>query len=224
MPLGASITWGLLSTDGNGYRNDLMTLLKKGGVSDAVYVGSRNNGTMEDNAVEGWPGYLIDAITHKARESVPKYLPNVILLNAGTNDCVRDVDIDSTTQQSKIEPELTSNSTYDIGTRMRLMVEYLIEWSPRSTVVMSTLVNNMNSATQTRVDDANAKFRDVAKELQGEGLRVVLAEMDAAAGGPNKTTMADVTHPDDIGYGLMANRWYAALVDASQRGFIVQPE
>lgn len=224
MPLGASITWGLLSTDGNGYRNDLLTLLEKGGVRDAAYVGSRNNGTMADNAVEGWPGLLIDAITHKAREAVPRYLPNVILLNAGTNDCVRDVDVDSTTQLSLVEPALTSNSTYDIGTRMRLMVEYLVEWSPRATVVMSTLVNNMEPATQARVDDANAKFRHVARELQGEGLRVVLAEMDAAAGGPNKTTMADVTHPDDTGYGLMANRWYAALVDASKRGFIVQPE
>ncbi|KUI54534.1 Uncharacterized protein YpmR [Cytospora mali] len=222
MPLGASITYGWLSTDGNGYRQDLLNLLTSAGVTDVTYVGSRHNGTMANNAVEGWPGLRIDQVLTKARSSVPTYLPNVILLNVGTNDCVQNFDMDSTTRTSPVEPELTANASYTVGSRMRIMVEDLFGWSPNATVVMSTLINNLNYKTQARVVDANKKFRAVAKELQAEGKRVVLAEMDNAAGGPTKATMADVTHPNDAGYSLMAKRWYAALKEAGDKGFINQ--
>ncbi|ROW00934.1 hypothetical protein VSDG_02768 [Cytospora chrysosperma] len=223
MPLGASITWGLLSTDGNGYRNDLLELLQQGGNRDVTYVGSRNNGTMADNAVEGWPGDRIDQLLPKARASVPRYLPNVVLVNAGTNDCVQDFDLDATTRPSPTEPGLTGDPAYTVGTRMRALVDGLLGWSPNATVVLSTLINNVDAVTQTRIDDANEQFRAVAREMQSEGKRVVLAEMTAAAGGPDLSMMADVTHPNDAGYALMAKRWYAALVEASQKGFIVPP-
>jgi lysophospholipase L1-like esterase len=224
MPLGASITWGLLSTDGNGYRNDLLELLLQGGNPDVTYVGSRNNGTMADNAVEGWPGDRIDQLLPKARASVARYLPNVVLVNAGTNDCVQDFDLDATTRPSPTEPGLTGDPAYTVGTRMRALVEGLLGWSPNTTVVLSTLINNLDAGTQARIDDANEQFRAVARELQSEGKRVVLAEMTAAAGGPDLSMMADVTHPNDAGYALMAKRWYAALVEASQKGFIVPPK
>lgn len=223
MPLGASITYGLLSTDKNGYREDLLNLIQQGGNSQVTYVGSRRSGDMAENAVEGWPGLRIDEVLPKARDAVPKYKPNVILVNAGTNDCVQDWDIDSTTQQSTVEPELTANATFTVGTRMRMFVEDLFTMVPDATVIMSTLILNQDAATNKRVDDANGKFRSVAAALQADGRRVVLADMDASAGGPNITTMADVTHPNDVGYALMANRWYVALTEASSRGMIVAP-
>lgn len=228
MPLGASITYGWLSTDGNGYREHLLTRLLDEGLSSTTatavsYVGSRHHGIMTQNEVEGWPGLRIDQILPKARTSVPRYLPNVILLNAGTNDCVQDFDVDSTTRASHAEPQLTSDASDNVGSRLRAVVGGLLGWSPNVTVVVSTLVNNMNAATQARVDDANGQFRDVTRDMQAAGMRVVLADMSAAAGGPNRTTMTDVTHPNDDGYALMANRWYAALVEANEKGFIVQP-
>lgn len=48
LPLGASLTWGLLSDSGNGYRKPLRDALRFDGW-DVDMVGSRNNGTMEDN-------------------------------------------------------------------------------------------------------------------------------------------------------------------------------
>lgn len=224
MPLGASITYGWLSTDGNGYREDLLGLLQRGGNSKVTYVGSRNNGTMSENAVEGWPGYRIDQVMAKASTAVPHYLPNVILINVGTNDCVQNWNMDNTTVQSKVEPSLTTNATFGVGDRMRSFVDQLLVWSPNATVVLSTLILNKNNATNTRVNDANSQYRDAAAALKAEGKRVVLADMTTAAGGPNITTMADVTHPNDVGYALMANRWYIALQEASQEGLIVAPE
>lgn len=224
MALGASITYGFLSTDGNGYRDDLRGLLQRGGNTDVTYVGSRNNGTMTDNAVEGWPGYRIDQVMPKAQTAVPASRPNVILLNVGTNDCVQNFDMNNTTRISALAPVLTANANYTIGDRMRILVDDLFNWSPNATVIMSTLILNKMAETNKRVDDANAKFAAVAASLQAEGRRVVLANMSAAAGGPNLSTMADVTHPNDIGYSMMANRWYIALKEASDRKFIVAPQ
>jgi hypothetical protein len=48
LPLGASITWGLRSTDGNGYRKALRDQLRWKGF-EVNMVGSRANGTMVDN-------------------------------------------------------------------------------------------------------------------------------------------------------------------------------
>lgn len=224
MPLGASITFGFRSSDGNGYRDELQLLLQKSGSKNVEYVGSRQHGSMAENSVEGWPGLRIDQVLPKAQASVPVDLPNVVLLNLGTNDCVQNWNMDNTTRNSTTAPELTANATYTVGSRMRMMVEDVLQWSPNATVVMSTLINNKVPATQTRVEDANEQFRAVAADLQGRGQKVVLAEMTSAAGGPNMTTMSDITHPNDVGYAMMANRWYLALVEASNKGMITAPQ
>lgn len=223
MPLGASITYGLLSTDKNGYREDLLNLIQQGGTTQATYVGSRRSGDMAQNAVEGWPGLRIDEVLPKAKDAVPKYMPNVILLNLGTNDCVQDFDLDTTTQLSTLAPELTNNADFNVGTRMQAFVEDLFDMAPNVTVVMSTLILNQTPLTNTRVNDANTQFRSVAAAMQAAGRRVVLADMSVAAGGPNSTTMADGTHPNNIGYSLMANRWYIALTEASNKNMLLAP-
>lgn len=223
MPLGASITYGWLSTDGNGYREDLLGLLSRGGNTAVSYVGSRHNGTMSNNAVEGWPGYRIDQVLAKAAAAVPRDEPNVVLLNVGTNDCVQRWNINATTKHSTAAPALTANATFDVGTRLRMLVDDVLAWSPNATVVMSTLILNKNNATNALVNVANAQFRSVAADLQAAGRRVVLADMTTAAGGPNRTTMADHTHPNDVGYAMMANKWYEALTEAGKKGFIVNP-
>jgi hypothetical protein len=71
MPLGASITYGLKSSDGNGYRKALRDQIVAYG-NDVNMVGSRRNGSMEDNDVEGWPGYVIDQVQAKANVAVSK--------------------------------------------------------------------------------------------------------------------------------------------------------
>lgn len=56
LPLGSSITYGTGSTDGNGYRLNLLKLLSG---SKVEYIGSVRNGEMADNYNEGHPGYTI---------------------------------------------------------------------------------------------------------------------------------------------------------------------
>ncbi|KAK5132323.1 hypothetical protein LTR08_009158 [Meristemomyces frigidus] len=74
MPAGASITFGINSSDGKGYRKDLADLLAGNPVN---FIGTQHGGTVFDTACEGYPGKRIGQ------------KPNVILINVGTNDCVQ---------------------------------------------------------------------------------------------------------------------------------------
>lgn len=218
MPLGASITFGFTSTDGNGYRSTLRNLITAGG-NLVNMVGEYQNGTMQDNDVEAVVGLRIDEIYAKAQATVPQFLPNVILVNAGTNDCTQDWNMDQTTQLSTAAPSLTSTPTDDVGTRMQALLESLYAMSPDATVILSTLVVNGNAAAEANVLDANAKYKALAATLQALGRRLVVADMDTDQG-PQPTQLVDGTHPTDAGYQEMANVWYNALIEASARGFL----
>ena len=83
MPTGASITFGINSSDGNGYRSDLRDMFSCNQVN---YIGTQHGGTMSGNACEGYPGKRIGQIqTLITNNSILSHKPNVILINAGTN-------------------------------------------------------------------------------------------------------------------------------------------
>ncbi|KAB5545854.1 SGNH hydrolase-type esterase domain-containing protein [Coniochaeta sp. 2T2.1] len=204
MPLGASITWGQASSDGNGYRGVLRDMLANSG-NPVNMVGSQHHGTMVDNDNEGWPGYVIDQVYAKANASVPAWKPNVILVNAGTNDCSQDRNVGHA------------------GERMLAMLEQLFVLSPRATVLLSSLVVNKNATTERQVVTVNEQYRTVAEELKARGRRLVYVEMQNEDG-PQKGDLSDNTHPNDKGYRKMAILWYNALVDASRAGLLQAPE
>lgn len=204
MPLGASITWGELSTDGNGYRLPLRRSLERGS-NPVNMVGSRKSGSMTDNDNEGWPGFVVDEVHKKANASVPVWKPNVVLINAGTNDCIQDLDVSHA------------------GDRMRRMVHGVLDMSPRATVILSSLLVNKKKATEANVLIVNTQYRALAKDLRASGKRVVFADMHASDG-PLVGDLADDTHPNDAGYRKMAAIWQRAMVEASAAGFLISPE
>lgn len=204
MPLGASITWGQASSDGNGYRGVLRTILTSAG-NPVNMVGSQHHGSMADNDNEGWPGYVVDQVYAKANASVPTWKPNVILVNAGTNDCTQNKSIDHA------------------GDRMLAMLEHLFVLSPRATILLSSLIVNKNSTVEERVLSVNDEYRTVAAALKAKGRRLVFVEMHGPDG-PQLADMSDNTHPNDRGYKKMATLWYNGLVDASKAGLLEAPE
>lgn len=210
MPLGASITYGQGSSDGNGYRGVLRARLIAGYHGNAVnMVGSRRAGTMRDSDVEGWPGFRIAEVHAKARASVPAWKPNVVLVNAGTNDATQGWSVGSA------------------GQRMEDMIRDLWAMSPRAVVVLSTLlVNTKNAESARNVAAINRQFGEVVKRLGGgkqEGKRIVLVDMQGEDG-PGREDLADDTHPNDEGYRKMANVWMKGLVAASDAGWLQAPE
>jgi lysophospholipase L1-like esterase len=139
---------------------------------------------------EGVSGDRIDQVASRAASSVPANQPNVILINAGTNDAGQDFEVDSA------------------GQRMRDMIDSILSEVPDALVVLSTLLPSGNSDTQNRVDDINEQFRAVQS---GFGGNVVLADMAMNIGLEH---IHDGTHPDVEGEQMMSNLWVAAIQSA----------
>ncbi|KAL0936022.1 gdsl-like lipase acylhydrolase [Colletotrichum truncatum] len=204
MPLGASITYGLTSSDGNGYREKLRNALIADG-NPVDMVGFHPNGTMEDNDNEGWAGFRIDEVLAKAKISVPQTLPNLVLINAGTNDCVQNRDI------------------ANAGARTLEMMEYIWETSRRSSIVLSTLLPNGVASREACVLQVNEQFKKLVNEQQAKSKKVVLVDMHSDRG-PLMSDLVDGTHPSDEGYAKMATLWFEGIKDAASRGWLEAPE
>ncbi|KAI0443096.1 carbohydrate esterase family 3 protein [Xylaria telfairii] len=204
MPLGASISYGVTSSDGNGYRQYLRDQIVDYG-NDVNMVGSRRNGTMEDNDVEGWPGDIIDQVHTKANEALPKYKPNVVLINVGTNDCTGNIDL------------------ANAGKRMSSLIDDVYKGSSRATVILSTLLVRSDPSKQKCVEYVNSQFKSVAAAQRANGRRLVLVDMQPPAG-PTTSQLSDGTHPTDFGYAKMANVWFKGIQEADDAGFLLNKE
>lgn len=200
MPLGGSVTRGVGSSDGTGYRKSLLQMLRLHGLN-ARMVGSRKDGSMPNNDHEGWRGFTIDEIGRKAKKSVEELSPNIFMVNAGSNDCL---------QFFKIT---------EAGRRMDKMLDYLWLASPQSTVLLSTLLVNADKEVDSVVKRFNDQFRALAEKKATGQKRIVLVDMYTSEG-PDIQGLVDGIHPDDEGYDRMARLWFRGIQEAMQKGFI----
>lgn len=191
MPLGASITWGTSSTDGNGYREALRRHLADDAGLAVDMVGSQRSGTAADNDNEGHPGYRIDAVAAGADGWIAAARPDVVLLNVGTNDMLQHHDL--------------ANAPARLGA----LVDQILRAAPAATVVVSTLVPNVDATVESRVRAYNSQLPGIVQAKAAAGKKVRLADFHA------NLTLADIgadgIHPTDGGYRKLADVWYSAL-------------
>ncbi|KAL3468175.1 SGNH hydrolase-type esterase domain-containing protein [Aspergillus heterothallicus] len=206
LPLGASITYGVHSSDANGYRRVLRDQLRSDGW-EVNMVGSQSNGNMRDYDLEARPGNTIDQVRTATSPSLP-CKPNVVLINAGTNDCRLGIDINNA------------------GARMRSLIENVLSASDMqdTLIVLSTLLPSGNAAIARNTPAVNEQFRALVRTMRREGRHIVLAEMSGLIYPDDFTQKGQVddTHPGDAGYAKMARIWRDAIRDASRQGLISQ--
>ncbi|MEW1838404.1 GDSL-type esterase/lipase family protein [Nonomuraea angiospora] len=201
MPLGDSITYGVESSDGNGYRDELYAYLKAS-APDVDFVGSVRAGSMSDRDNEGHPGDRIGEIAAFAYCSVPRYQPNVITLHAGTNDM---------------------NQNYNLSqapTRLKKLINQALTHSPRATVLVAKLIPTGKDGLQPRIDAYNAALPGMVEDLQSEGKHVLLVDMSRVLVSDG---LENDAHPTDAGYAKMADAWYGAVLQANAKGWIQTP-
>jgi hypothetical protein len=165
-------------------------------------VGSRDRGVMIDNQVEGWPGYVIDEVAKKAELSIP-LLPNIVLLNAGTND-MKDND----------DPT-------NAHTRLGKLVDRLLSAIPDTVVIVSTLLPNKDNATEARIEAYNSQLVGMVNNRSEAGKKVLLVDMHSSCF--STKDLNDSTHPTDKGYLKMAGVFYDGIQNASRRNWITAP-
>ncbi|KAH7098051.1 lipolytic enzyme [Auriculariales sp. MPI-PUGE-AT-0066] len=198
LPLGDSITYGVQSSDGTGYRNTLHKLLEPGNTVD--FIGSVKAGTMTDNDNEGHSGWTIDQIAGAANysQAMPSK-PNVVALHAGTND-------------------IYGGNFGTAINRLTTLVDNLTLGYPSTVLLLSTIIPY--PASQSSVDQFNTNITNLVTNRAAAGRKIVLASMSSVL----SSDLADGVHPNDNGYKKMANAWYAAFATAAQKGWIVAPQ
>ncbi|KAI1637549.1 SGNH hydrolase-type esterase domain-containing protein [Biscogniauxia mediterranea] len=209
MFLGASVTRGDVSTGNLGYRQPLHERMTARG-NLVNFVGSQRLGDFPDNDLEAYPGNRVDQVHEHSTHIVPQTKPNLFVLHVGSNDCLQHWD------------------TPNLGKRMRDLINYLFDTSPRATVIMSTLMTNTVPDAERCILDVNIQIRKLASALEREGRPVVMAEMHSEQGLADRPLPEDIspdgTHPYDAGYAMLADIFWKAILEADERGFFQPPE
>ncbi|MEV6006929.1 ricin-type beta-trefoil lectin domain protein [Streptomyces sp. NPDC051976] len=201
MPLGDSITWGIGSSSGNGYRGFLGNQLTAEG-HPLDFVGSLRNGTMPDPDNEGHSGWRIDQIAGIANSVLAGYRPDVITLEIGTNDL---------------------NGNYQVATapdRLSALIDQITGDLPDATVLVGTVIVSTSGTEEANRPAFNAKLPGIVQAKQAAGEHVRLVDMSALSA----ADLSDSLHPNDTGYSKMAAAFHAGVQAADAAGWINPPD
>ncbi|KUO15161.1 ricin-type beta-trefoil lectin domain protein [Streptomyces dysideae] len=200
MPLGDSITWGVGSSTGNGYRGPLWNRLAADG-HPLDFVGTGRNGSMSDPDNEGHSGYHINEIAALADASLTRYRPNVVTLHIGTNDLIGASGADAAIAELR---SLVNQITADV---------------PDATVLVASLVVSTNSSEEQWRGMYNQAIRQIVSEAQAAGKHVAFVDMSSLT----TADLADPLHPNDSGYQKMADAFHRGVQSADSAGWLKNP-
>ncbi|MEU1853882.1 ricin-type beta-trefoil lectin domain protein [Streptomyces sp. NPDC019990] len=200
MPLGDSITWGVGSSTGNGYRGPLWNRLAADG-HPLDFVGTGRSGSMSDPDNEGHSGYKIHQVAALTDASLTRYRPNVVMLHIGTNDL---------------------NESYEVPTataRLRSLVDQITVAAPDATVLVASLVVSTSGSEEQYRGAYNQAIPQIVRDAQSTGKRVAYVDMS----GLTTADLADVLHPNDTGYQKMADAFHRGIQSADNAGWLRNP-
>jgi lysophospholipase L1-like esterase len=200
MPLGDSITWGVGSSTGNGYRASLWDALAADG-HPVDFVGTVRGGSMSDPDNEGHSGYRIDQIAALTDASLTRYRPNVVTLHIGTNDL-----------NGNYQPSTAAD-------RLRSLVNQVTAAAPDATVLVASLVVSTSGSEEQYRAAYNQATRQIVSDAQATGKRVAFVDMSSLT----TADLADPLHPNDAGYQKMADAFHRGVQAADSAGWLKDP-
>jgi lysophospholipase L1-like esterase len=202
MPLGDSITFGLQSSTGGGYRVELFrkTLADRHPIT---FVGRQATGpNMLDGQVfprnnEGYSGATIatggNQLANRVDAAFAANPPDIVLLHIGTNNLYQG---------------LGQGVTDQLGA----LIDQIISDAPDALVVVAQ-ITPLGSATNG-VQAYNAAIPAIVQQRVDAGKHLLLVNMSSAFAAANTNVsalLADGVHPNDQGYAIMAQTWYDAI-------------
>jgi len=192
MPLGNSITKGVGSSHGGGYRLHLYSLLTNyGTVFD--FVGGENQGSgLPDTDHEGHGGWRVDQILGDIHDFLDQSPADVIFLHIGTND----VSINESAEEIYNEIIALINAIYD--------------FYPDTKLYISTLIPRQDSK-QSVNDTFNTFIPAITNLISNANYEIYLVDNAARFTQNNNWQsqwMDDDLHPNDDGYEVMAEEWF----------------
>ncbi|PPJ55916.1 hypothetical protein CBER1_03790 [Cercospora berteroae] len=199
MPQGASASRGQTSTDEAGYRPHLRELLNGNG-NNVTFVGSVSWGDMSNNLCEAHPGYTIKGVDDVALgDGAYEYLPNVILLNAGTNDC-----------------NVAGNDPDTAPERYATLLKNIRTNNPDALVIASSLLPNLKDSVDECVHKLNIGIKEAVDNATADGMKTGWVDVYNAVP-KSEIQTSDSTHPTDEGYKLFAEAWFEGIKKAGDQ-------
>jgi len=206
MPFGDSITAGSGSS-GGGYRVELFhnaVLAKK----NLTFVGSQSEGPDAVDGVpfpkrhEGHPGYTIDGqmgILPLVVNALHAAKPNIVTLMIGTNDVNGYVDLPNAPK------------------RLGNLIDTIVSTDPNLLLIVAKIVPTTDDDENARIRAYNDAIPAVVQPRADAGKHVILVDMYSAfvANAEYKTAyMNNFIHPNDAGYAVIGDVWYASVSSA----------
>ncbi|MEO6599326.1 MAG: SGNH/GDSL hydrolase family protein [Polyangiaceae bacterium] len=203
MPFGDSITQGY--NVAGGYRAPLFHLAHAAN-HDITFVGSASDysvptvdGVTFPKNHEGHGGYTIEGnngIAPFVSTSIPSFKPNIITLMIGTNDING------------------NNNVADAPNRLGKLLDSIFMRDANILVVLAQINPTGSDGTNNAVKTYNAAMPNLVSTRTSKGQHIVLVDMyTAITKNANYKTalLGDNLHPNQAGYNLMADVWFAAL-------------
>jgi hypothetical protein len=152
-------------------------------------------------------GDRIDQIRTAVGQSI-RFQPNIIVINAGTNDCTQNWDVGNA------------------GARYGAMLDKLFNDIPGVTIVVSTVLPGTVSGIVNNRGSVNAQIRQLVSDRRySRGQKVVLADTDSPAGFFTTDHLTgDGIHPNDEGHQRLAAIFHRAIREARRAGFVSEPK
>jgi lysophospholipase L1-like esterase len=207
MPLGDSITegYGYRGTssepdNAGGYRIELFRQASTNN-KNITFVGNLTNGpsTVDGKTFptkhEGHGGWTISQIAGIADNSLSTNKPNIVLLKIGTND-------------------VNGGGTSAAPNGLKNLIDQIAKDVPSALLVVSSIIPIENDGSNQNVKTYNATIPTTVNAAAAAGKHVIFVDSYAAfvADSSWKTKyMFDNLHPNDAGYALLGQKWYAAI-------------
>jgi hypothetical protein len=182
------------------------------GSTSVDFIGTQQlgNDTKIANHFEGYPGHRTKMLHDKLIASnILAQQPNIILVIAGTNDLN--------------QPDILFEADEPRGLalyRFQRMIEYITCVAPDAVTLVATLPPIKNETAQALAVEFNAGMPAVVEPGLLEGYKLGIVEM---ADIDRKYMAWDGIHPNDEGYGIVAQRWFDALLKVPS-GWIQAPQ
>lgn len=199
LPLGDSITDGVVMAGGGAYRIQLFTRAVEAGQS-ITFVGSLRNGPGSvagkqfPQNHEGYSGNSINEISAKVPNPILSGNPNIILLMIGTNDVWK-------------EPENVRDPA-SMAQRLGSLLDKLIDSQPNALLAVALIVPRNDYASNWAQEYVRV-IPSVVKARADQGFNIIL--VDQYNNFPSNGLNGDNLHPNSIGYTAMGNVWYEAI-------------
>jgi lysophospholipase L1-like esterase len=210
--IGDSITFGYQSSTGGGYRIKLLQDIWASN-RNATFVGDDSSGpdSLDGRPFprnnEGYSGYTIDdtgppinrtGIAPLVPAALAKWAPNIVTLMIGTNDMG------------------TNNDVANAPARLANLIDSILATSPNALLVVAQITPTGDDGLNALIRTYNAAIPALVSSRAAAGKHIIMVDMYSAftADAAYKTDyMNGSLHPNDTGYALMGDVWYAAIAD-----------